>query len=482
MNSQITSSHLIDSFCRNAPDSLEITKNFISLNKDIDSPKEYYSDTLRFASIYGHFDSLSLLLDAGADILPLNFSPLHKSIIWGTIEDIKAKLTMDTLEKNDAQGRTPFLLAVHVGSLGKVKLLVESGANIYASNPMYHSALMYAVANNDTIMLQYLIDLGLDINAHNSDYNGTALYMASDLGYIEGVQLLLSFGAKLEYQYESKSGVDENETYISEHKVIDNALTMEVVNILIEAGADIKDISGSMRKELLGLDSNKEYSLSKEDYTQYKGKLFGESNPERMTNPFNLHMIKSNKWAGTIANNFDDTLTEPIWCAERYGRSITVLDDGRIVEIGGEHEDYYVPEFCIYNDVIVYYPDKSIEIYGYPKDIFPPTDSHTATLVGDSIYIIGNLSYPEERNFGFTPVYRLNLSDYSIEKVQTTGEMAGWIYKHKAFYDGKKSITISDGTIIQGSKGLENREKFVLDLETLKWSLIGEIVKERENI
>ena len=468
MNSQLDSSHLLNAFRRNEADSLDKTKIFIKSSQDIDNPKEYYERVLHWAFMFGRFDAVALLLDAGADKSSLQFSQIHESIVWGSLKDVKGNIDIDNIEIKDAQERTPFLLAVQIGSMEKVKFLVEFGADIYAFTPIYHSALMYAVSNNDIKMLQYLVSLGLDIDAHNSDYKGTVLYFASRLGYVESVKLLLSCGAKLEYQYESSSSIRENESYTVKEKVIHRASTMEVVNILTKAGADIKDISNSMREELLGLDFDKEYSVSKEDYTQYKGKLFGESNPEEMTNPFNLYMIKSNDCAGCIVEKFEDTV-EPIWCAERYGRSITVLDDSRIIEIGGEHEDYYVPEFCIYNDVTVYYPDKSIEIYGYPKDIFPSTDSHTATVVGDSIYIIGNLGYPQERNFGFTPVYRLNLSDYSIEKVQTTGEMAGWIYGHKASYDRKNAITISGGTIIQGSEGLENKDRFVLDLESLEW-------------
>jgi len=60
MNSQLDSSHLLNAFRRNEADSLDKTKNFIRLNKDIDNPKEYYSDTLRFASIFGHFDFRSI--------------------------------------------------------------------------------------------------------------------------------------------------------------------------------------------------------------------------------------------------------------------------------------------------------------------------------------------------------------------------------------------------------------------------------------
>ena len=77
--------------------------------------------------------------------------------------------------------------------------------------------------------------------------------------------------------------------------------------------------------------------------------------------------------------------------AKRFGQSLTLLPDGLAVQIGGEHEDYYDPDFCIYNDVFVHERDGSITIYGYPESAFPPTDFRTATLVGDSIYVIGSL-------------------------------------------------------------------------------------------
>lgn len=110
-------------------------------------------------------------------------------------------------------------------------------------------------------------------------------------------------------------------------------------------------------------------------------------------------------------------------------------------------------------------------MYTYPKDIFDPTDNHTATLVGDSIYIIGNLGYFKERKYGATPVYRLNLSDYSIKKVETTGEMPGWIYRHKAFFDGLSTITLIGGEIQMAGdkKPIVNDKRFALDLESRKW-------------
>ncbi|MDO5769545.1 MAG: hypothetical protein Q4P13_08575, partial [Psychrobacter sp.] len=76
----------------------------------------------------------------------------------------------------------------------------------------------------------------------------------------------------------------------------------------------------------------------------------------------------------------------PWWSQQRMGQTVTKLEDGRTLYIGGEYEDYYDPDFYIYNDVIVRHPDGHIEIYGYPRAVFPPTDFHTATLVGDYIY------------------------------------------------------------------------------------------------
>src|SRR5262249_19817913 len=49
------------------------------------------------------------------------------------------------------------------------------------------------------------------------------------------------------------------------------------------------------------------------------------------------------------------------------------------------------PDFCIYKDVIVQWPANQIEIYGYPVEVFPPTDFRTATAIDGCIVIVGGL-------------------------------------------------------------------------------------------
>lgn len=70
---------------------------------------------------------------------------------------------------------------------------------------------------------------------------------------------------------------------------------------------------------------------------------------------------------------------KPVWSHDRFGMSLTILPDGRFVQIAGEHEDPYDPDFCIYNDVFVHDGKGGIEIYGYPMEVFqisiPPRSS-----------------------------------------------------------------------------------------------------------
>ena len=65
----------------------------------------------------------------------------------------------------------------------------------------------------------------------------------------------------------------------------------------------------------------------------------------------------------------------------------------------------------------------------YPVDVFPPTDFHTSTYYADPmtgkemIFIIGGLGYPGQASRDRTDIYRLDLSDFSIHRVETLGPL-----------------------------------------------------------
>ena len=203
--------------------------------------------------------------------------------------------------------------------------------------------------------------------------------------------------------------------------------------------------------------------ISGNEYLDSCKRSFGSANPERMRIPVWEWMVRTRQtpYAARQLLGLESNLGRPgnpDWCFERFGAAQVKMPDGRLITIGGEHEDFYDPDFCIYNDVVVQTEDR-VEIYGYPKTLFPPTDFHTATRVDGAIYIIGCLGYQDERGDQTTPVFRLNTSNYSIEPIRTTGDSPGWIHSHDSEYIPEHGvIRITNG---QRLVRYEDEERFL---------------------
>ncbi|MDB6069889.1 MAG: hypothetical protein JWL81_1060 [Verrucomicrobiales bacterium] len=207
---------------------------------------------------------------------------------------------------------------------------------------------------------------------------------------------------------------------------------------------------------------------------------FGDANPQRMNNPLWEWLVRTridaHKARGRFGypRPFDASRPGPAWCFERMGQSVTRLPDGRAVMIAGEHEDSYDPDFQIYNDVTVQHPDGTLDIYGYPGDVFPPTDFHTATLVDRRIIIIGNLGYKPSHEEQATQVFELDTVTWAMRRIVTAGPTPGWLHKHVAELSGDgKSIVISGGLVKPVSEKYEgcheNPDQWALDLTTWEW-------------
>lgn len=214
----------------------------------------------------------------------------------------------------------------------------------------------------------------------------------------------------------------------------------------------------------------------------------GVDNPEDLTTPYRVAVIRAGSSAYSAREHFGEErrpfATESLWevlkgifdhserpsppvywCFARFGQSATLVPGGRCILIGGEHEDSYDPDFYIYNDVVVFHPDGEIQIFGYPHEVFEPTDFHTATLVGEHIWIIGGLGYKHQRE-GTIPVYRLDLQTYRIERLTTTGDVPPRLYKHQAEL-AEDSIIVREGQL---SDKMVNMDTYELHLPTLTWA------------
>lgn len=199
----------------------------------------------------------------------------------------------------------------------------------------------------------------------------------------------------------------------------------------------------------------------------------GRANPERMTNPFWAHIFEKRMSGYAASKHFGgprSVVGKPAWSAFRYGQTVTELPDGRTLFVAGEHEDHYDPDFHIYNDVIVLSPGGGPEFHGYPHEVFPPTDFHTATLAGDRLVLIGNLGYPAQRKPGETQVLELDARTLAVRPVVVSGMPPGWIHKHQARLEDR-AIVVSRGLIQPEDRDgfVENIDDWRLDLVALRW-------------
>lgn len=211
-------------------------------------------------------------------------------------------------------------------------------------------------------------------------------------------------------------------------------------------------------------------AITPELFQTWRAARRGERQGEVMTNPVWEWLVRTRISASTAAHHFGQTSfgAPPGWCFQRFGQSRTMLPDGRTLFIAGEHEDHYDPSFFIYNDVVITHPDGSLEIRGYPVSEFPPTDFHSATLLGDRLILTGNLGYQGEREAERTQVLSLDVSSLRIQQLETQGESPGWISRHS-------SELTSDGIIVRGGKIAlshlrENIDDWLLNPESLRWT------------
>jgi hypothetical protein len=243
--------------------------------------------------------------------------------------------------------------------------------------------------------------------------------------------------------------------------------------------------------------------VTKEHFLKYRHipRYDVPANPTDVTNPFYVEMIKTGRHAWTVQTeflgkndlDFGSTLPSekgwehPIWSFHRSGRTRTVLPfavttdkcgslpQGTKLFIGGYHGgDFLEEDFAIYNDVTIVKPDGTIHVLQYPLSDFPPTDYHTATLMGQEIYLIGSVGYLGHRGTK-AQVSVLDLKTLSIHTVETTGDDPGWIYKHEIVNDLTTDRQITIRIRVPATTELEDGcvpGRWSFHISELRWSAL----------
>jgi ankyrin repeat protein len=423
---------------------------------------------LRVLSRLGRFDAVQFLLNAGADREHLKWTPLIEAVALGSLTDVENLLRGGVpLEETDTWQRTAWLVAIQSGDIAKADLLRRSGANTVACGRCGKPPLFYAIENHHGAMVRWLLTAGLDPE-QTDEFGTTSLITAAESDDLDCVDVLLANGVIVDREHNGGTAIGA-------------ARSRRVALRLLGAAADPAGLSNEGRRVIVGLPAEPGEeplkTVSAKEFRRARTRRFGKTNPELIQEPFWAAMIRAGVTGYAANQHFGGPPSfggEPVWCAQRFGQTVTLLPDGRAVQIGGEHEDHYDPDFCIYNDVFVHEPNGSIRIYGYPEKNFPPTDFHTATLVDDFIYIVGSLGYGRNTILE-TPIFRLNVRTFQMERLRATGESPGWIHRHRATLTPSGEIVIRGGQVVTASEKEQvhtnNPRTFILNLARMRWRL-----------
>ncbi|MBV1866904.1 MAG: hypothetical protein KUG69_03205 [Marinosulfonomonas sp.] len=355
---------------------------------------------------------------------------------------------------------------------------------------------------DDAAAARALLDQGADPNALNEDAESTPLLDAILFDHDETVAVLLAHGGDISlrvlgkppaplspwtilkirpfspifwflalFELFSRDRDLDTRPELLERGAESQCDTLPMARLLIQNGADMMLFGSELRPAVTGADLIAPQNITPDLFQRWSQPREGTANPQVCDSPFYREQMRSGNsgYAAKTAVLGDvnvDATDPPVWSFSRFGQTATPLADGRLVLIAGEHEDFYDADFYIYNDVTVLDSSGDVQYFIYPKDVFPPTDFHTATLLQDHIILIGALSHPELRRENQTQVLRLNLSDFSIDHIETRGENPGWINSHSAELIDSE-IHIWGGKVEPGYQDLEGR--YALDLTRAVW-------------
>jgi ankyrin repeat protein len=190
------------------------------------------STPLHHAAGFGAVETLTRLLDAGANVNAVNrrrSAPLH----WAIHDDAKVALLLARgapVNARDVGGRTALYQAASLGDArAMLRRLLAAGADANLGIANGRTPLMAAASRGDVESMRALIEAGAVVDARNGA-GETALILAAGDGNTEAVRFLVERGADV------RARTKRNETALGNAATTGNEA---VVRLLLERGAEV---------------------------------------------------------------------------------------------------------------------------------------------------------------------------------------------------------------------------------------------------
>ena len=205
----------------------------VAANRDLVTAADPAGSTLlHHAAGFGAVDTLTMLLDSGADVNAKNrrgSTPLH----WAIPDEAKVRLLLSrgaNVNAKQVEGRTPLYQAASMGNgLAIIRLLLASGADPNIAIAIGRTPLMAAAGRGDLETMRVLVEAKAQVDVRNGA-GETALILAAGDGNPQAVQFLLDRGA------DARVRTKRNETALGNASTAGNEAT---VRMLLDHGAEV---------------------------------------------------------------------------------------------------------------------------------------------------------------------------------------------------------------------------------------------------
>lgn len=213
---------------------IELVRQLIGYGVSLDQSSEHGETPVSVCYLQGDFETLRVLLAAGADPAPLFWSDAHRAVVCGTLPELERSVqTPDAANQVDARfGLSPFLLTAKCGRFDACDLLRSRGADCSKTDQHGTTALHFAAKADAPDVVRSLLAAGLPVDGRD-DFGRTPLFAAAEFDACAAADALLSAGADARAATQVSS------------EPVHQASSLQMLRLLSEkGGADIEAIDG----------------------------------------------------------------------------------------------------------------------------------------------------------------------------------------------------------------------------------------------
>ena len=228
--------------------SKDILQTVTDLGAEVNATNKQYCTALMFASVKGNIDAMNVLLNTGANrnIQDADGNTWLHYAVFGDCSKEVLQVVIDLGAEVNATNKhntTALMVASMKGNVDAIMVLLDAGANQAIEDVYGNTWLHYAIHGDcSKKVLQAVIDLGADVNATNKP-NRTALMLASSMGNVDAINVLLGIGADF-----NVTDVDGNTLL---HHAINTHINKETLLAIIHLGTIVNVVNNEGSTALL---------------------------------------------------------------------------------------------------------------------------------------------------------------------------------------------------------------------------------------